>query len=457
MAKTESFSQVIKNRGFLNLWVNQILVQLSYNALNFTLIIWVFRLTGSNTALSFLLFTIYLPAVIFGLFAGVFVDVTDRKKIILLMDFLLAVAFFSLIFIKESYPLILAMAFLVNSLAQFYIPAESSAIPLVVKRSQLMTANSIFATTLYVTFLLGFGSAGPLINHLGVDYTFGLGAALLITAFVLAWSFPRIVSKADEQGKKLKHALRLGRLQEIKQVGLSEILETIDLVRGKLPVLSSISILAGVQVVVAILAVIALPFLEKVLHISATDASQVLIVPLGLGMITGGFLIGKVGYIFARRRLVGKGILLAGLLFFLLGLIPLIFPIMQHLPDPRPLPFFYQLSLSKILFGGSFLLGIALVSVIVPSQTVLQENTPEEDRGKVFAVLGMTMAGLSLLPVLTVGVLSDVFGMIPIVLGLGVIIILIGMFTLKPSIFFSESSLPYNVREFLGLGHWKRN
>src|SRR5438105_10036720 len=95
-----NFTSVTANRGFLNLWINQILVQLAYNSLNFALIIWVFRLTDSNTAVATLLFAIYLPAVIFGLFAGVLVDVADKRKIIIAIDILLAVLFFSLIFVK---------------------------------------------------------------------------------------------------------------------------------------------------------------------------------------------------------------------------------------------------------------------------------------------------------------------------------------------------------------------
>src|SRR5438270_12698994 len=111
MAEKATFSSVIKNRGFLNLWINQILVQLSYNALNFTLIIWVFKLTDSNTAVSALLFSIYLPAVIFGLFSGVLIDLIDRKKIIMLINFFLSLLFFSLIFFKGSYPAILVITF----------------------------------------------------------------------------------------------------------------------------------------------------------------------------------------------------------------------------------------------------------------------------------------------------------------------------------------------------------
>lgn len=446
---------VLANKGFLNLWINQILVQLSYNALNFALIIWVFKLTDSNTAVSALLFSIYSPAVIFGLFSGVFVDVIDRRKIIMVVNFFLSALLFSLIFLKGSFPAILVVTFLINILAQFYVPAEASAIPIVVKKNQLIAANSLFSATLYTSFLLGFGLAGPLISHLGINMVFGMGGIILTTAFLLSLAFPAITSATDKEGRKLITALANRNYSEIKNIGMFEITETIRLIRGKLPVLSSIVILAGVQMVVGVLAVLMPGFLEKSLQIKATDASYVLVIPLGLGIIAGGIVLGRYGGSLIRRKLVAQGILLGGLLLFLVGVAPLISPAIRYFRHPRPVPFFYQPPLSKMLVVGSFLLGIAMVLILVPSQTVLQENTPKEDRGKVFSVLGVAMSGLALVPVLLSGVLADIFGTTPIFIGIGTIIMLVGLFVLQPSLFFKKDSLSYRVREFLGMGHWE--
>lgn len=456
MNKEDSIASVIKNRGFLNLWINQILIQLSYNALNFALIIWVFRLMQSNTANAALLFSIYLPAVIFGLFSGVLVDILDRRKIVRTINILLSICFFSLIIFKFNYGAILFIAFLINTLGQFYAPAEASAIPLVVKKEQLLTANSIFSTTLYISFLVGFGLAGPLINHFGIDFVFGLGGVLLAIGFIFALHFPSIKATPDKDGRKLVSAWEQKDIRLIKEVGGSEIAQTINLIRGKLPVFSSILILSGIQVMIGILAVLLPGFLEKTLQISATDASYVLVIPLGLGIVAGGLVLSKLGRRFVRRRLVGKGIIFGGLLLFLVGIAPIISPAMQHFTRPRPSPFLYQLQLSKMLIVGSFLMGIAMVSILVPSQTVLQENTPKEDRGKVFSVLGVAMSGFSLIPVLLSGILADLFGSAPIFIGLGVIIMLIGLFAIKPNVFLPEKYVPQHIKEFLGLGHWKR-
>lgn len=440
MQKGASFTQVIGNRGFLNLWINQVLVQLSLNSLNFALIIWVFKLTDSNTAVSALLLSFYLPAVIFGLFSGIFVDITDRKKSIMAINISLALLFFSLIFLKGSYPSILLIAFLINTLGQFYAPAEASAIPLIVDKKQLMAANSLFTITLFSSFLIGFGLAGPLINYFGINFIFILGGSVLILAFFLTIKFPSIINRSDQEGKKLIKALGVRAYASIRQIIYLEVKKTLWVIRGKFPVLFSIMILSGVQVVIGVLAVLIPSFLEREIHIRPTDASLVLIMPMGLGMILGGYLIGKIGQNMPKRTIVSFGVVVAGLLFFLVGIVP----------------FFLKTSLSSILAIASFLIGLAMVSIIIPSQTVLQENTPEQIRGKVFSVLGGLMQGLALIPVLLVGVLSDFFGVLPIFMGLGGVIILIGLFALKPSFYFDEHHLPYKLREFLGLGHWEK-
>ena len=108
------------------------------------------------------------------------------------------------------------------------------------------------------------------------------------------------------------------------------------------------------------------------------------------------------------------------------------------------------------MFIGSLLLGMVVVSIIIPSQTVLQENTTDQDRGKVFGVLIALISGLSLPPVLFVGILSDIFGTLPIFIGLGGLIAIFGLLILKPDFFFAENHLPFKVREFLGLGHWEK-
>lgn len=453
--ENETASSIIKNRGFVNLWINQILVQLSYNCLNFALLVWVYRLTGSTAAVSLMLFSVYLPSVVFGLVAGVLVDITDRKKIIMVINLLLAICFLSLILLKGSFPAILAVVFLVNSLVQFYVPAESSAIPLICSRKQLLTANSLFSITLFGSFLGGFGIAGPLINFFGINFVFAFGAVLLLIAFLLSFLFPPIKSPLSQLGTKLVQALQRVDVGQISEVVTKEIKNTFLLIRGRVAVMISLFILASIQVGIALLGTLVPSFFERVVRINATDASFIMIIPLGLGMVIGGAILSRFGDLIPKRTIVSAGIITAGILLFALGTVRFGEPPFGGLRH-GPVPFFYKPFLTSLLMGGSFLLGLAMVSIVVPSQTALQEYSPERDRGKVYAALSVLMSAMTLIPVLLVGILADLFGPSTIFLCIGIVIFLLGILAFKPDFYFSKKQLPYKIRQFLGLGHWKK-
>ncbi len=453
-----SFASVIANRGFRFLWFNQILVQLAYNTLNFALIIWVFKLTNSNLAVSILILSIYLPSFIFGLLAGVYIDVADRRKIILWINGLLVVGFFSFIFIKESYLLILLNSFFINSLSQFFMPVESSSIPLLIERKKLLTANSLFSITLYGSFMVGFSLAGPILAFFGINTLFIFGGTLLILAWILSQNLPVI---QIPQKQRSKARLSFKNFRKLTIFALAEIKFTLNAIRGKLNVVSAIGILAAVQGVIGILAVLISPYMEKVLRIHATDSSYVLMLPLGLGMVIGAFATGRFAVKLPKRLLIIPAIITVGVLFILMGVIPVIGELIRstdftsRIMHPR---FFFRVPTVSLIFAlGAFLMGVATVLIIIPAQTILQENTNEKIRAKVSSVLAVLMNLFAAIPVILTGAFSDLFGVIPIFITIGTLIFLTGLVASRPAIFFGENHLPFRLREFLGLGHWEKD
>ena len=461
MANTSSatFAQVIKEGGFRSLWINQVLLQIAYNALNFSLLIWVFSLTNSNLAVAMLMLSILLPAILFGIFSGVLVDISDRRKVILLVDAGLVVVFLLFLISKDTYAILLTLSFILNSIYQFFIPAEGSSIPLLVKKEHLLLANSLFQTTLFGALLIGYSLAGPVINFFSINTVFIIGAALSFLGFLVSQKLPPIVSSNGAEEKKLAQALIPLSFKRSWQLTKKQILQTVNFIRGKLAIAVAIGVLAGVQGVVGTLAVLVPAYMERVMHIPATDASYIMMLPLGLGMVIGAFLVGKFGQGLPKRALVTRGIIYAGLVLVLIGMAPIIGREYQTLDLGekilRKRPFFHAPSLSTFLAFFAFLLGVFTVIVIIPAQTVLQESTPARLRGKIFAVLAVFMAGFASLPVIIAGGLADFFGVIPVMVGLGLVIILIGLLGYKPASFLAEGHLPYKLREFLGLGHWE--
>lgn len=458
MAEKPTFASVIKNRGFRFLWINQILVQLAYNTLNFALIVWVFKLTDSNFAVSALMLAIYLPAILFGIFAGVFVDLSDRRKIILLIDILLAASFLLFIPIKGSYPLILLNTFFINSLAQFFMPSESSSIPMLVSKKQLFLANSLFSLTLYGSFMVGFTIGGPILNSWGINAVFLGGGLALLLAFILAINLPAI--KATRTQLPFKKYFSAETFKNILKLTAEEARETSVFIKSKMQVTASIVLLSCVQGAIGVLAVTMPSYVERVLKIHATDASYFVMLPLGLGMVIGAYLVGRLFHGSPKRSLVSPAILIGGLTFFLIGIMPSLSQLIQSADLPanitRPRYFIHVPSLSFFFALLAFLSGLCTVSIIIPCQTVLQENTTGQNRGKIFAVLAVIMTSASAVAVILAGGLADIFGVSPTVAGLGVITIIIGIAALRPNYFLKDHYLPKILKEFLGAGHWEK-
>jgi MFS family permease len=77
---------------------------------------------------------------------------------------------------------------------------------------------------------------------------------------------------------------------------------------------------------------------------------------------------------------------------------------------PTPVDLSALVSLLSIVIGIAFLAGISYAVVAIPAQTQLQEDLPEEVRGRVFGVLNMLVSVASFLPIIIVGPIADLIG-----------------------------------------------
>jgi MFS family permease len=77
--------------------------------------------------------------------------------------------------------------------------------------------------------------------------------------------------------------------------------------------------------------------------------------------------------------------------------------------------------------GIAFFVGAAYAIVAISAQTQLQEELPEDVRGRVFGVLNMLVSIASLAPIIVVGPLADLFHREPGIAVVGGIICLSGL------------------------------
>ena len=193
MAEVQEAAQIglFRNRAFLAVWAAQILSQTAANAVTSALIILVAELTHSNTSSSFLILLAIIPAVLFGIGAGVLVDRTDRRFVLVVTNALRGVAVLPLLLAGTSLTTAYLVNFLVASVTIFFVPAESATIPGIVRKRDLLVANSLFTFTFNGSFLLGFIILAPIaVSLYGFEVLWTVIAAMFGISSVLCATLP---------------------------------------------------------------------------------------------------------------------------------------------------------------------------------------------------------------------------------------------------------------------------
>jgi hypothetical protein len=175
------FLPVLKNPNFLALWAGQVFCQLAdkvYLVLMIALINSQFQASDQSISgwVSALMMAFTIPAVLFGSVAGVFVDRWSKKVVLVASNIwrgILVLLIPSLLWLTHDWQpvgvlpvgflIILGVTFLVSTLTQFFAPAEQSAIPLIVKEQDLLSANSLYTTTMMASVIVGFAVGEPVL------------------------------------------------------------------------------------------------------------------------------------------------------------------------------------------------------------------------------------------------------------------------------------------------------
>lgn len=398
---------ILKNKQFLRLWGNQILLQVAFNMCSYTALLIIANTTHSPFAQAQFYAALTLPAAIFGLVAGGVVDMVDRKRLMLITDLVIVGLFFLYIFVNSYVAPILIIAFLASSVLRFFIPAEAATIPLIVSEDSLEEANALFLFTLLGSAMLGFTIAGPIIqvfgglNTSGADIPFVIGSIMLLIGFFLVLGLKQI-------------ALAKPKVREGTIIGKIFLLffEMIGEVKVNRRVLYSIMLLVFVELVFGILSIAFLEYVRKYLQLPLTSVSYVLIIPVILGLVVGMILLGKIEKKYGHSKSILASIALTGLLLFCFGLLPGVFRGSKEL---------YVLRIFSIC--AAFVMGILIFFISVQARTILQRSARKEMYGRVFSFLDVMIALTTPIPVLLIGFIADKVSLLATLVAMGLLII----------------------------------
>jgi MFS family permease len=183
---------IFRKRDFSLMWSAQLVSTIGSSLTDLAAGILVFKLTGSALNVGLVLMVTAIPTLFVGLFAGVFVDRFDRKKILLASDALrgLIVLMIPIAFIALGNDTgIIAMyglLFLSATVRTFFDPAWESVLPEIASEEELTSANSFLSISSFGSTAVGFALAG-LLAGIDIHLPFYIDAATFAFSFVLVF------------------------------------------------------------------------------------------------------------------------------------------------------------------------------------------------------------------------------------------------------------------------------
>ncbi len=350
------------------------------SAVQFSLIWWLATKSASAIVLSISGLAAFLPTILIGPFAGVWVDRLKLKRIIIYADGFMGVCaavLAGLFYVGQgSYLLVYVALFLRGLGSAFHMPAVQKTIPMIAPQDQLMRVNGIMQFLQSGAFMLGpvIGAAMYAVLPLWfILLTDVLGAliACIATGIVKIPDPPRHHQDAPHMWLEMKAGAKtLYSMRRMFIVTVTSILcMVVFMPMSSLYPLMTSSYFKG----------------------TAWHASIVEFV-FAAGMMVAAGLVSARGEVKDKFRMIHISLLLLGLTSLLCGLLP---PDMQY---------FWAFAVLCAFMGASGNL------YNIPYTAYLQQNVPPEEMGRVFSLI-MSLTSLAMpLGLLIAGPVSEVEG-----------------------------------------------
>ncbi|HSM37753.1 MAG TPA: MFS transporter [Candidatus Limnocylindrales bacterium] len=400
---------VFRNQSFVLLWTAQLLSQLASNMVLAALMATVVRATGSNTANAILILSFLVPAVAFSAAAGVLVERSDARLIMLATNVLRAVGVILFIFVGPNVPLILLINLFVATMTAVFAPAELTSIPRIVERRHLMAANSVFVLTINATFAVGFGFLGPLLlTTAGVDAVFVVVAIMFGLAAAAIVPLPAVTPEKHEEFRTQDAGRAL-------RAVVDQVSEGIAFVRQNRQIAWSLAYLGIAASLIGVLGAIGPGFATDILGLTPEDFFFIM-GPAGLGAVMGILFLNAYGKSFPRRLVIDIGLVAMGITLVALAVIKpitgFLSPAVQPIEQSLPVALSPVISLIAVVVVIAVTAGVEYSFVAIPSQTALQEELPVGVRGRIFGILNTLLSVASFLPVIAAPVAADVLNIL---------------------------------------------
>ncbi|MGC8966900.1 MAG: MFS transporter [Thermus sp.] len=383
--------KVLRHQAFARLILAYLVSQAGSRVHRVALLVLVYLLTQNALWVSLVLGVQLLGTVVFSPLLSAWADTQDRKRLLVWSDLLRAplVALIPLLGAK-SLPLLLLLVFLMELLRDLHDPIQSAVVPDLVPEEEVDEANSLILLADRLSEVLFVGAAGVLVAAVGPAYAFYLDAVSYLASGLLLTGLPPL------RPQRLPKA---GYLERVKE-GLGHLLRH-PTIRRAVGTLFAAAAFGSVETALGV--VLAIKWLGV-----GSAGFGFMEAAMALGAILGGVSLPYLLKWVQRERLFLLGLLSFGLFEASVGLFPVF-------------------AWTLVAF---FVSGFLNMAFIVPARSILQLNTPQEMRGRIFAAFSAVMNAAMLLGTMLGGALEGAIGAPKVFLLAGVMVALAAGYTL---------------------------
>jgi MFS family permease len=360
----------LQNRRFLFLFLGRLISSLGDWILDVTLPVWMYQITGSGVALGAVIILQTLPQILLSPIAGLVADRVERRLLVIVLNLLFALSTASLLFVTEERGvfLIYAVATANAVIGTFLSPAQSAIIPMIVSKEDRQNANSLLGLVGAIMMVVGPLTGGLLFALIGPNAT----VTIDVVTFLVAATSICLMGKLPEQtfSPITPSESKWDRIIGGWRVAWQE------------PTLRTLIYTWGVMMTASgVVMTVLVIFARDVLQ-GGDSGYGYIRAAQGAGMFIGGVLIQVVGKRVLPNQWFRGGMLAFGPLFILGTLAP-------------------SLPIAALCVAA---MGSAMVVVAISNQTLMQNLTQNEFRGRVSStfdavsntaiLIGATIGGL---------------------------------------------------------------
>jgi MFS transporter, DHA3 family, macrolide efflux protein len=374
-----TFRDVLRVTVMRRVWYAQVVSLLGdFLALFAVISVVSFRLHGTAAQVTGIQIAYMLPLALLGPLAGVFVDRWPLKPTLVASDLIRAGLVVWLFVATALWQIYLVLAAL-SCVSSFFAPAQSVTIRNHVPRHGLISANALMQMAMMGVRIIGPAAAGALVSAFGPNICYAVDVASFVISAALIGSVAivrppapaRAASEATNSVHGVIHEMGEGMRFIFHHAALSFVV---------------LAMAAGLFTIGCFGPLIAI-YVREWLHAKA-GTFGVVSAMVGVGMLVGMPLVRRLSAQMSNSVLVLSGLAGVGVGALLLGALPFVAAALM----------------------ATFTMGFAFAGIIVPAQTLMQQETPHTLMGRISSTVMSVVFFAQLLGLILSGVLAQLIG-----------------------------------------------